>query len=190
LDDFRTALDTARTVAADSALAAQEDAAFEDAGPGPDGDAAGGDASEGSSQGWPAQGALTYDTYRNERYGFTVDYPANLLRPDEPVGDGHGQAFASPDGSASLLVYGTERGTEAALREDYETELARDDLRVTYQVIRSDWFVVSGYQGPYIFYQRTHRTEGGLRTFRLRHHATDKDYFDPIVERLSHSFAG
>lgn len=175
LDGLRAAFDTARTVAADSALAyGGEDAlAVEDA-----------------LRPWPAPDALAYDTYRNERLGYTLEYPSNLLQPEEVIGDGHGQTFSSPEGSATLLVYGTDEGGGDRLREEYEAELARTDLRVTYQVIRPTWFVVSGYQGPYIFYQRTHRSGDGLRTFRLRHRASEKAYFDPIVERLSHSFAG
>jgi hypothetical protein len=158
--------------------------------PAPNRGAAGADRPAGPAGAQPSHDALAYDTYRNERFGFTIEYPYNLLRPDEGLGDGHGQSFASADGEATLIVYGSEGEEANALREEYDAELARSDLRVTYQVLRPTWFVVSGYQGPYIFYQRTHRTADGLRTFRLRHRAADKDYFDPIVTRLSRSFAG
>lgn len=191
LAELRATLDTARTVAADSALAHADDPALvaDGAGDGP-GIGLEADPGTGASGGWPAPDALAYDTYRNDRFGFSVDYPYDLLQPDEAVGDGHGQSFSSPDGSATLLVYGSGDGEAAALREEYEAELARPDVRVSYRVIRPRWFVVSGYEGPYIFYQRTHQTADGLRTFRLRHRAADKDYFDAVVERLSRSFAG
>ncbi|HYE96377.1 MAG TPA: hypothetical protein VD962_09215 [Rubricoccaceae bacterium] len=138
----------------------------------------------------PSRDALTYTTYRNDRFGFTLNYPANLFRPDESLGDGHGQSFVSTDGSATLLLYGTEEGGPDALRGEYEAERNRDDLRITYHVLRPNWFVISGYEGPYIFYQRTHRAGDGLRTLYIRHRAADRAYFSPIIERLSRSFAG
>jgi hypothetical protein len=165
-------LDLARDAASDAALA-QPDAAE----PPPPG------------RTWPATGALAYGTYRNAQYGYSVEYPTNLFLPEGDIGNGRGQSYTSADGSALLLLYATDDGPDA-LRLEYEAELARPDQEVSYRVLRSGWFVVSGHEGPYIFYQRTHRSPGGLRTFRLRHLARDKDYFGPVTERLSHSFRG
>lgn len=165
------ALDTARTVAADSALArADTDAAM------PERD-------------WPAPDDLFYLTYLNDQHGYFLDYPDNLFQRDTGLNEEHGQAFVTDDGTARLLVYASAGG-EGALRRLYEQELERDDRRVTYHVLRSDWFVVSGYEGPYIYYRRTFRGGDGLRTFQLRHLADDKAYFDAVVERLSYSFEG
>jgi hypothetical protein len=148
------------------------------------------DAEPPAARAWPAPGALSYGTYHNARYGYTVEYPTNVFLPEGDIGDGRGQSYTSSDGSALLLLFATDDGPDALLRE-YEAELARFDQEVSYRVIRPGWFVVSGHQGPYIFYQRTHRSAGGgLRTFRLRHLARDKDYFGPVTERLSHSFRG
>jgi hypothetical protein len=142
---------------------------------------------------WPADPeALTYAPYRNERFGYTVEYPDQLFRPDGMIGDGNGQAFVSDDRTATLLVYATEEaaeGSAATLRRQYENELVRADQRITYRRLQPDWFVVSGHEGDDIFYQRTERTSGGLRTFRLRHHAADEDYFAPVTRRLSYAFA-
>lgn len=173
LQAMLAALNRARDVAADSALAQPDTTGVAPA-----------------SGAWPDPSALAYAPYRNERYGYAVDVPTDLFRPAEAIGDGQGQAFVTDDGSATLLVVATEAGPDA-LRREYEAELERFDQEVTYRVLRPSWFVVSGYQGPFIFYQRTHQSaDGGLRTFRLRHRAADKDYFGPITERLSYSFEG
>ncbi len=166
------ALDTARNVAADSALSHSE----------PD--------TAVPERDWPAPGALAYATYVNDRYGYLLDYPDNLFQRDEALGQEHGDSFATADGSARLLVYASEFGGAEGLRSQYESELARDDQTVTYRVLKPNWFVVSGYEGPYVFYRRTFRSGDGLRTFRIRHLAKDKDYFKPITERLSFSFEG
>lgn len=174
-DDFalsaeeRATLDSARTVAADSAVVR-------------------GGAGGGVTRDWPAPEALHYTMYRNAAHNYGFDYPDDLLEWGEAIGGDRGQAFESADGSAVLLVYATEADEAGELRRQYERELARDDQEVTYRVLKPDWFVVSGYEGAYIFYQRTFRLGDGLRTFRLRHRAADKDYFASVTERLSFSF--
>ncbi len=167
------ALDTARAVAADSALARVPDPS-EAALP---------------ERNWPDPGSLVYVSYLNDHHGFVLDYPDNLFHRDAGLDPRHGQAFSTDDGTADLLAYASPGGEEA-LRQQYESELAQPGQRVTYQVLRPDWFVVSGYEGPYIFYRRTFRRGDGLRTFRLRHLAEDQPYFDAVTERLSHSFEG
>ena len=189
-------LDSARIAAAEGATAARrgagESTVFEGAAGGgvengsdPDEPAA----SEAPARNWPTPGELHYRRYSNSDYGYTFEYPDNLLQWGEPIGGDRGQAFETADGTATLLVFATD-DEAGALRDQYETELNRDDQDVTYEVMRPDWFVVSGYEGRYVFYQRTFRSGGGLRTFRLRHLASDREYFGPITQRLSHSFEG
>ena len=154
------------------------------------GTAAGGVAAGEGRRAWPTPEALRYRHYRNMTHGYGFDYPDNLFQQGEAIGGDRGQAFETADGSATLLVYATEADGADALRTHFESELDRPDQEVTYQRIKGDWFVVSGYDGPYIFYQRTFRAGDALRTFELRHLARDKDYFGPVTERLSHSFSG
>ncbi len=203
-------LDSARTAAADSARAQEwastyDDPLAEDDEPLTEvtstdaepnervragGMAAGGMTTDEAAHTWPEPEALRYRHYRNTVHGYGFDYPDNLFQQGEAIGGDRGQSFETPDGSATLLVYATQAEEGDALRQHFEHELDRADQRVSYQVIRPNWFVVSGYDGPYIFYQRTFRAGDALRTFELRHLARDKDYFGPITERLSHSFTG
>lgn len=185
-------LDSARTAATDDALA--RTGRVDGGQPGgedpPKVEASTADTTAGAERAWPDPQALRYRHYQNEAYGYRLEYPDNLFDSDEPIGGDRGWSYRTEDGSAVLLVFATDGGTDALERE-YEAELERFDQEVSYQVLRPNWFVVSGYEGPYVFYQRTHRSaDGGLRTFRLRHLARDKDYFGPITERLSYSFEG
>ena len=168
--EIDASLDSARTMAADSAVVR-------------------GVAGGGVGRDWPAPDALHYTMYRNAAHGYRFDYPDNLLEWGEAIGGDRGQSFESTDGSAVLLVYATDADEPGELRRQYELELGRDDQEVTYRVLKPNWFVISGHDGPYIFYQRTFRLGDGLRTFRLRHLAEDKDYFVPVTERLSFSFS-
>ncbi len=167
------ALDTARAVAADSAFAHLA------RGPEP----------VKIERNWPDPERLVYVTYLNDRHGYTLDYPDNLFYASDGLDPEHGRAFKTNDETADLLVYASPGG-EGTLEQQYESEVGSGDQRVTYHVLRPDWFVVSGYDGPFIFYRRTFRSGEGLRTFRLRHLAEDQPYFDAITERLSYSFEG
>src|SRR6478752_4625502 len=43
-------------------------------------------------------------TYRNERHGFSLAYPAGTFAPQPPAADGEGRVFVSRDGNARLLA--------------------------------------------------------------------------------------
>lgn len=137
---------------------------------------------------WPEK--VTYETYRNDRLGYTIDYPANLMRPVEALGEGNGYRFATEDGTAVLAVYGVPDVKPDALKSLYEQELNSPDRRVTYKTLHDDWFVISGYAGDQIFYERTLQRDGVLKTFLLLYDASKKAYFDPITEHISFSFEG
>ena len=53
----------------------------------------------------PARAAAQdWRQYRNERYGFTLEYPADLFVTERAAEAGDGQVFASSDDEARLLV--------------------------------------------------------------------------------------
>ena len=51
-----------------------------------------------------AAAAQDWRQYRNERYGFTLQYPADLFVTERAAEAGDGQVFASSDDDARLLV--------------------------------------------------------------------------------------
>ncbi len=140
------------------------------------------------AEGWPDE--VRYETYRNERLGYRLDYPANLLKPAESLDGGNGQKFVSEDGSAVLAVYGVRDVAPSSLKELYQKELADPNQRITYKRMKNDWFVISGYRGNKIFYERTLLRGGVLKTFLIFYDAAMQDYFYDITEHISFSFEG
>lgn len=136
----------------------------------------------------PAQ--VVYETYRNEAFNYAIPYPANVFEAQADVGGNHGRSFATSDGSVSLVVYATENGSTDLLKREYAQELKTPEQRATYNVLRRGWYVVSGYKGEKVFYQRTILDSGLLKTFRIEYPAEEKPYFDPITEKLSFNFEG
>lgn len=140
------------------------------------------------AQTWPDD--VRYETYTNERHGYSIDYPANVMQPVEALDGGNGYQFASSDDRAILAVYGVNGVRPEALGELYQTELRDPKQRVTYKTLHDGWFVISGYRGGKIFYERTLLRGGVLKTFLLIYDASLKEYFNPVTEHISFSFEG
>ena len=138
----------------------------------------------------PRSEAMRYTRYRNDEYGYSIRYPAAVLEPTRTIGDGRGRAFETRDGAAAVIVYAVENADRQRLEAEYEKALNNPNMRVTYNVLRDDWYVVSGYEGDDVFYERVLLEDGMLKTFRTRYKSSQKDYYDPITAAISQSFEG
>lgn len=130
---------------------------------------------------------VTYRTYSNARYGYSIAYPAGLLIPQGESDNGDGQRFVSKDGSATLLAFGANR-LDRSLAEEFQS--AQANRSVTYKVLKRDMFVVSGTENGKIFYQKTLLRGDVFKTFIIEYDEQVRATFDPITTRISRSFAG
>jgi hypothetical protein len=140
-----------------------------------------------------AQGQLpTYKTYSNARFGYSISYPSNLLTPQGESTNGDGQKFRSGDGSAELIVYGSNNALDRTLRGLYgEARTANDsNFKVTYEILKPNWFVVSGIDNGKVFYQKTLLKQGVIKTFRMEYDEAVKQKWDPITTKIAQSFEG
>ena len=91
--------------------------------------------------------------YRNERFGFILFYPPNLI-PGPAAVDGTGVAFFMADGSFGVFV----RGFSLNDREENETwkqffdklyvnERQRCESSADYTAKKETWYVISGAEG-------------------------------------------
>ena len=60
----------------------------------------------------------------------------------------------------------------------------------TYKRQKDNWFVVSGYIGPKIFYQKTFLSNDMFKTFYIEYPESQRSIYDPILSRLGSSFKG
>ncbi len=136
----------------------------------------------------PRPAEVVYATYRNERLGYTIAYPANLMAPAGELGDGNGRRFAAPDGSAVLAVYAVRGARPAVLRELYRAGRQDARRRVVHHALHDDGFALSGSVGERLFYERTLLRGDLLKTFLLLYDAAARDDFEPVAEHVSSSF--
>lgn len=150
----------------------------------------GGAADTAAAEGASTGEAVTYETYQNEKFGFSVRYPSDLMQPTEEVGNGNGQAFEAPDGSASMFVYATDEATAEQVQRRFEEQTTNPDLNVTYQTRGDGWYVLSGYRGDHIFYERVEARDNTLKVVRMFYDRSQKARYDPVVQAVSSSLQG
>jgi len=130
-------------------------------------------------------------TYRNERYGTTIDYP-DIFKAGPPPANDDGLAFKSDDGAAfSVFASFNALDLDLAGFKDFILKNLEAGEVVTYQAQGKDWFVISGTKGvDAIFYQRHLLSHGKQMTesFVMSYPARLKPKYDPIVARMSKSF--
>jgi hypothetical protein len=107
---------------------------------------------------FPTQAQDFYRTYRNARFGTLVQYPASLLVPQPESDNGDGRRFVSRDEQIELSTFAffnIKQRTSSGEMNRAIRDWRRDGARITYQKAGSDWFVLSGYVGDDIFYEKT-----------------------------------
>jgi hypothetical protein len=135
-----------------------------------------------------ATAAPQYRTYVNERFGTTADVPADWTS-DPPPDNGDGLRFRSPDGRASIAVYGrlNMSDTVEEAMKDYE-EPGKDET-ITYRHRERRALVVSGIRGDTIFYSRhllSCRDEI-WNSVHLEYPAAEKEAYDALVTHVARS---
>ncbi len=136
-----------------------------------------------------------YSTYSNARFSYAISYPPGLLTPQGEPDNGDGQKFLSRDGQVEMIVYGSENASDHSLRDLYNSQLRREGndksiRQVTYKVLKGNWFVVSGYEGDRVYYQKTIFSGGIFKTFRIEYDKSRADVFDKVTKKIAASFRG
>ena len=128
-------------------------------------------------------------TYRNARFGTSVEYPARF-RPGRPPENNDGLSFTAADG-ATLSVWGSLNALEhdVAGLEKFLRESLDGGERITYRAAGRNWLVLSGMQGERIFYRRyvfSHRDEI-INAFAIGYPVSLAASYHPIVARIAKS---
>jgi hypothetical protein len=137
-----------------------------------------------------AQDNHAWKTYTNERFGFSVCYPSDLLRPGTAPDNNDGLTFIGSNG-AKIAAWGSLNAMDWTLadsaRQD-EQRLAHDAGRVTYKVIRKAFYVLSGRKGDQIFYNRTALANCKFSAVELTYPTADSAIWNAISARVSQCF--
>lgn len=126
-----------------------------------------------------------------ERFGGTIAYPQAVFTAMPRQNDEEDQVFVSADDEARLAV-GSWLNEGGFSPEDLKNTLLRGarEASLTYEPGGKTWFVLSGYEGDDIYYQKIMFSCGGsvVTAFGLTYATASRAYYDPIVERMEDSF--
>jgi hypothetical protein len=139
-----------------------------------------------------AQPGQEWTTYVNERFGFSLRYPAELFELERASDAGDGRVFVARDGDARLLV-GAFANTDRHTLESYRRLIGAQsyaDFQVSYAPRGQSWFVLSGEGKGRMFYEKVIFSCGGsvINSFAMIYPLESRDLFDRVVEGIERTF--
>jgi hypothetical protein len=124
--------------------------------------------------------------YVNNRFGFSVIVPAEFERSESPE-NGDGDHFTSPDGRATLSMYGSN--SSGTTTKEYYDDLAHGlGVEPTYTRLADDWFVLSGQKGNNIFYTKVFVGPASVNTFTFEYPAEQAEQYRSTNDQIANSF--
>ncbi len=139
-----------------------------------------------------AEAGDSYRTYRNPRFGTTLVYPANLIAPLPDSARGDGRKWVSRDGQIELTTYAFRNRAARTASGEMKRAISdwkRDRARLTYSRSGASYFVLSGYLGADIFYEKTLLRNGVFHTLIWQYPQILKKRLDAGVARSAASFS-
>lgn len=130
---------------------------------------------------------ISYIFYKNERYGFSIEYPNVLKTKLESPTNGDGISMETYDSSAKFTVYGSNnvsKDTPASIYND----LLKEHPNASYKKKVDNEVVFSWVHGDKIIYKDIVIGEGSKNTFTIEYPKDKKDYYNSVVSHLYSSF--
>ena len=134
----------------------------------------------------------TWVTYRNDRFGFAIDYPADVFAVDDRTLGDFWRLFVSHDGQARLLVtagFNSKRLSTASYRQAVLDETYQG-ASVEYAPQRKTWFVLAGNRGEEGFYERaTFACDGRIiHRWRITYPVNERETYSKIIEQIHQGY--
>jgi hypothetical protein len=124
-----------------------------------------------------AQARCALVPYRNDRFGFQLQIPADVFIK-------HRAADAGDGDSKNVDRYSPASYQRFLAHQSYP------GLHIDYAPVGGSWAVLSGTQGSRMVYEKVMFTCGGhvINSFALVYPIAERDVFDPIMEAMEDSF--
>lgn len=152
-----------------------------------------------NTQAVPADSAIRFDTYCNARFGYCIGYPKGILYPQPESYNGDGCVLKNKTGESILTVWGRlnqdAEGNPITLAQQYDDDLhgsmeaeGKTERVVTYQKLGKSFFVISGYRGGNIFYQKTIVKGDAFAFALLEYKESEKALYNNVSDSVFASF--
>ena len=124
--------------------------------------------------------------------GVTFSYPDELFERAEGDGKPFFHYFASQDSNAKFIAGGWDNSagqSPASLKQWMMANVGGYD-ELTYRLRGRSWFVLSGYRGDTIYYEKVMFScrDRMVNVFAITYPASQRDLYDSVVERMENAF--
>lgn len=126
----------------------------------------------------------TYRTYHNVRFGYRIDYPAEL-HPQPESDNGDGRRFVSADGQTVLTAYASYNALDGGLATDRriaQQSWQEKHATLTLDQLTRTGYVLSGQVKGTIFYEKTVLKNNTFTTFLWEYPAARKAAMDAVIQ--------
>jgi hypothetical protein len=142
----------------------------------------------------------THDaTYCNQRYGYCITYPDQVLKLEPEAPNGDGCVFNNLEGKEFLRVFGRTNPDPEAGNIDLNKEMAQEIIsflsdssqshaRVSYSKAGKNFYVFSGKKDSSIYYQKAIKKGDDIAIAIFRYKKQQKAEYDVIVTTMAKSF--
>ena len=139
-----------------------------------------------ASRSTPASPSLSYVTYHNRIWGYSLSVPQTFIASASPE-DGGGLSWSS--GSVNIVVYGQySNATGHTLTVASVLRTMDNQKHPSYQVHGSNWLVVSGTHGSQIYYIKEFIGSTKTDVLSISYPVADKNHWQSMVSAVSLSF--
>jgi len=129
---------------------------------------------------------IVYSKYTNDKFGFSIDYPSDLLTKVMPLSQ-NGSIFSSKDDSVKLTVSGKNNVSNQNVKSVYN-DVIKEHSDAPYKTQQNNWFVVSWIDGDKIYYEWCTVGRGSINTYIAIFPESQKKYFELVLNHLNSSF--
>lgn len=136
----------------------------------------------------PQVSAIEYNSYTNSRYGFSIDYPADLIA-DHPPTNGDGLKFMSADGTVSLTASGINNVLSETCDSLYNKDLENLSVTPSYKSKSDNSFTISWEENGLIYYSHTVVGECSINNFIIHYPVSEQSKYGQVVDRAYNSFS-
>ena len=135
---------------------------------------------------------MDWETYRSERFGYSLLFPGGMLEQRAETPDGRGVELRSKDGVVRLKALAVDNSDNISIGE-YRAAILREfsaSNQLKYGPMGQSWFVLSGARGDSIYYQKVLFACGGriINAFALTYPEQQKREFDSVVTTIEKNF--
>lgn len=132
---------------------------------------------------------LTYETYTNNKYGFSIDHPTNLIADALPI-NGDGLLFKSTDGTVSINVSGINNVSNETSKSLYNRDLSKLRVKPDYKVLFKKSYAISWDENGITYYKYyvVCENNGSIQGFAIEYPTNQNDIYAPMIEKVYKSF--